>query len=153
MGCFSWFAQDSNDSIIIYGCGTKQYPSMTHYMWDNTGRRWREDKYEGDGMFGEKDYYVLLAEMNNTFDKDASDEDKRDYAFEIYDKENIIYPNLTCSPDWTWKNEKPKDCPYQGWSNGKDYVNGPIGEIYHLIDLSDNWNNGEIKPLKIKKTK
>lgn len=28
---------------------------------------------------------------------------------------DVQYPNLTETTDWEWRNEKPKDCPYQGF--------------------------------------
>jgi hypothetical protein len=34
--------------------------------------------------------------------------------------ENILYPNLTENMQWTWRNERPKDCPYQGFFCDED---------------------------------
>ena len=98
MGCFSWIAQNSNRSIIMSGYGTRKYPSRTCYMWDNKGRRWRQEQYEGYGVFGGKDYYVLLAEMNIEYGPDVDDEQKRTDGIAIdFSKEkdkNYLYPNI-----------------------------------------------------------
>jgi hypothetical protein len=60
MPCFSWIAQDTKKPIYR-NCSEKR----TYYMWDNNGNYWEESSYEGYGMFGKKDYFILLAEMNN----------------------------------------------------------------------------------------
>lgn len=156
MGYFSWIAQDSNDSIIIVGYGNKQFPSKTVYMWDNEGRRWREDQYDGDGIFGGKDYYILLAEMNNAFDINMyiSEDEKRDYGLLLEGQKDmeIIYPNLTHCSIWEWKLKEPENCPYQGFC---DMKRRPIeglksSHIHHEIDRYDDWENGEKSPRPIK---
>jgi hypothetical protein len=77
MGCFSWITQDTNMSILIDGYGPKSLLGKTYYMWDNKGNCWTEPEYLGYGVFGGKDYYVLLAEMNNVYDTGVSDDKKR----------------------------------------------------------------------------
>ena len=151
MGCFSWIAQDSDNSIIIFGYGNKQYPSKTCYMWDNKGRRWREDRYYGDGVFGGKDYFVLLAEMNKEFDINISEDEKREYGIVMDGQKDIIYPNLTHCSIWIWKNEEPKNSPTQGFSNEKEQIEGlKSSYIHNMIDTYDDWDNGEYSPRKIK---
>ena len=61
MGFFSWKTQDTNKSIWNVHSGRK---TLTVYMVDNKGNKWREEGYEGYGDFGGKDYYALLDEMN-----------------------------------------------------------------------------------------
>lgn len=117
MGYFSFVAQNSNKSILIYYlCG--EIRQGTYFMWDNTGRIWKESEYEGYGEFGGKDYYVLLAEMNKYYDEDIDDDVKRSDGIEIAfntHNENTLYPNLTDSLKWKWINKAPKDCPNQGF--------------------------------------
>lgn len=108
MGFSSWLTQDTNRSISnMYS----SKPVFTFYMLDNQGNVWKEDCYEGYCMIGGKDYFELLAEMNNFTDRKVG---IRLY-FEDTDK-YIIYPNLVENlKGWTWVNEKPMQCPHQGY--------------------------------------
>ena len=75
---------------------------------------WREDAYGGYGIFGGKDYYVLLAEINfglqDTFKK-LNEDDRRSLGIELFFEKkvagvywmpkDILYPVLTESDTWT----------------------------------------------------
>ena len=148
MGWFSWIAQNSNRSIIIYGLGTIQRPSRTCYLWDNQGRRWREDRYEGYGVFGGKDYFALLAEMNKTYDGNVSEARKRSDGLDLNSRGgNILYPNLTDCRVWTWRNEPPQTCAHQGgfMSFEEDDEEEMVSESYHKSIPCDDWENGKIE--------
>ena len=124
MGCFSWIAQDTNSPIYITGWQKPGYAQRTYYMWDNKGNFWKESAYEGYGMFGGKDYYVLLAEMNNVYGDDVTDEKKRRDGIAIDFKLNhdgIVFPNLTESSVWTWRNKRPIHHSNQGSYDLFDY--------------------------------
>lgn len=75
MGFFSWKTQDTNKSIAN---SYSERPTFPVYMTDNEGNQWFEEDYEGYGVFGGKDYYELVAEMNDAIgmtgetDKDRS---------------------------------------------------------------------------------
>lgn len=61
MGFFSWKTSDTDKSV------SNSYSSrgvFTVYLLDNKGNKYREDNYEGYGVFGGKDAYQLVAEMN-----------------------------------------------------------------------------------------
>ncbi|MBS3738091.1 MAG: hypothetical protein KGY51_03725 [Psychroflexus sp.] len=107
MGFFSWLTQDTNRSISnIYS----SRPFFCVFMLDHLGNNWKENYYEGYGVFGGKDYYNLMAEMNGL--------ESREKTIDLYFNPNpsIIFPNLVEYPHkWKWKNEKPKDCPNQGY--------------------------------------
>jgi len=106
MGFFSWKTQDTNRSIHNRYVNNRK--PFTVYMRDDKGNVWREDDYEGYGVFGGKDYYELLAEMNGW----ASREDGINIAFgEVPFKA----PNLTEREDWTYNWRGPEDCPDQGY--------------------------------------
>ena len=61
MGFFSWITQDTNRSIpSSYSCRD----TFPVYMTDSDGNVYAEEAYEGYGVFGGKDYYQLVAEMN-----------------------------------------------------------------------------------------
>lgn len=57
MGQFSWYTQDTNHRII-------NGEPFKVIMTDDKGNKYIENQYEGYGVFGGKDYYELLAEMN-----------------------------------------------------------------------------------------
>ena len=110
MGCFSWIAQDTKTPIYIDGYQKKGYEQRTYFMWDNNGNSWKEPSYEGYGMFGGKDYYILLAEMNRIYGEDVTEDQKRKEGIDIEFSSNhdgILFPNLTETSIWTWKNKQP----------------------------------------------
>ena len=61
MGCFSWYTQDTKKSIANRHSTRTVF---TVYLHDDKGCKWQEDNYERYGVFGGKDFYELLAEMN-----------------------------------------------------------------------------------------
>jgi hypothetical protein len=110
MGFFSWIAQDTNKPIYIDGFQKPGYEQRTYYMWDNNGNCWKEPSYEGYGRFGGKDYYILLAEMNGVYSENVSEEQKRNEGIDIEFRSNrdgIVFPNLTETSIWIWKNKQP----------------------------------------------
>lgn len=108
MGFFSWKTQDTNKSIANIYSGL---PTFTVYMTDDRGNQWKEDNYEGYGVFGGKDYYELLAEMNG-----LSGENLRSQGISLnYSNEDFKSPNLTESKDWKWEDSSPENCEYQGY--------------------------------------
>lgn len=173
MGCFSWITQNSNRSIIMDGYGTRRYPCRTVYMWDNKGRRWREPNYEGYGVFGGKDYYVLMAEMNQEYGPDVTDKQKRDDGINLVypdlnsfaagpdpnRKKGLLFPNFTDCREWTWRNEEPDTCGNQGSGNWASCYSSDDDESsefddykkrlgYKKTDKYDGWGNGETNPTK-----
>ncbi len=123
MGCFSWIAQDTRKPIYMTGYQKAGYEQLTYYMWDNKGNCWKEPDYEGYGMFGGKDYYILLAEMNKTYGKDVTEDEKREHGISIEFGSNnadIIFPNLTETKIWKWKNKQPASHYNQGRYEGFD---------------------------------
>jgi hypothetical protein len=119
MGQFSWITQDTKEAIReSYGCDDAD--ETTAYLHDNKGNVWGETRYEGYGVFGGKDFYSLVAEMNGY--EDLVDEDeKRDKGIDIaHGKDPYISPNLTRCVDWEWINRAPEMDPNQGWG-GDDY--------------------------------
>lgn len=57
MGQFSWKLQDTGERIV-------NGRPMHVVMCDDKGNKYVEECYEGYGVFGGKDFYELLAEMN-----------------------------------------------------------------------------------------
>jgi hypothetical protein len=126
-------------------------------MWDNKGRRWREDAYAGDGKFGGKDYYELLSEMNDLYDYDEGFENRRSNGLRLFGVNGVLHPNLTHSSKWEWRNARPRKCPNRGMSDNSinyydDYDSDYEGhrgnsKDYHKQDAPDNWKNGEVEPV------
>ena len=61
MGFFSWWTQDTNLSIANRHSSQSTFPVT---MLDDKGNAYTELDYDGYGVFGGKDYYELLFEMN-----------------------------------------------------------------------------------------
>ena len=117
MGFFSWYTQDTGESIAN---NYSSRPTFTVFMVDDKGNKWREDDYEGYGVFGGKDYFQLLAEMNGIAigDLDKDRDAGIDLTFKDSpegDNPNCKYPNLVEDPNWEWKNDYPESCPNQGY--------------------------------------
>lgn len=63
MGFFSWKTQDTHRPIP--NIFQDRRPVFTVYMVDpRDGTKYEESEYEGYGVFGGKDFYELLAELN-----------------------------------------------------------------------------------------
>lgn len=139
MGFFSWKTNDTNKSIgNIYG---DLAMVRTVYMKDNQGGVWKEDAYEGYGVFGGKDFYELVAEMNGLKTRDEgillsrrtttpeslvnkitdgqwdSQPDRLtvDPVTFLQKRVKAIFPNLVEDINTEWKNEEPETCEYQGF--------------------------------------
>ena len=117
MGMFSWNTNDTGRSIASE-CSCRD--TFTVYMLDDKGNRYTEERYEGYGVFGGKDYYTLLAEMNYPESMICADtEIARDMGIDLdcerADDDEIKWPNLVEDPDWKWKNERPQRCEFQGF--------------------------------------
>lgn len=78
MGFFSWITQDTRRSIYNKFTGKKPFKVI---MTDNKGNQWVEEDYEGYGVFGGKDYYELVAEMNGI--TEGTTKEKRSKGIEI----------------------------------------------------------------------
>lgn len=90
--------------------------SFPVYMHDDKGNVYLEMEYDGYGVFGGVDYYVLLAQMNGLADRAQG----IDLAFNKQTKDTIKYPNLTETADWQWRDEEPEGCPNQGFFMEQD---------------------------------
>jgi hypothetical protein len=103
-------------------------------MTDNKGNKWTENDYEGYGEFGGKDFYSLLSEMNGG-------NGDRDHGIDLwFGKEPFLSPNLTEDPTHEWTNEeRPYDCPNQGWVEYDENGNEITDEEDEEEDEEDEW--------------
>lgn len=143
---FSWYTQDTNRSI------PNKYSTRATFfvtMIDDKGNKYFEPNYGGEGIFGGKDFYVLLAEMNGMNHDVYNEEEKRKFGYDlafgidangnkIYpsgDNPNIKYPNLVESPDqWEYISNSPKPCESSG------YFYYDSSERFSIKSVIENFN-------------
>ena len=133
---FSWYTQDTNKRIVA-----NQNKSIT--MTDMFGNKWVEECYEGYGVFGGKDFYELLAEMNGL----GSDRLKGiELAFEYAKGYNpfAIFPSLTENGEYM-KGVAPTMDNNQGFNMGKKYENKPNPKNYHRKNIAVDYYCNKIK--------
>ena len=119
MGYFSWKTCDTDRSISN---NESNRETFTVHMITPDGRVFTEKDYEGYGVFGGKDFYDLLAELNGL----GSD---RSAGIDLCFKDNsrgddtpgVIYPKLVEDLDeddvkGQYENlPNPQTCEYQGF--------------------------------------
>jgi hypothetical protein len=77
MGFFSWFTSDTEKSIANRWSTRSTFPV---HMITEDGQIFTENDYDGYGVFGGKDLYVLAAEMNGY--KGETDDETRNLFFD-----------------------------------------------------------------------
>lgn len=124
MGQFSWFTQDTNHRIV----NGEEYKVI---MTDNNGHKYVEYCYEGYGVFGGKDYYELLAEMNGLgSDRYAGIQ----LAFEgspTGENPNCLHPSITENGEYM--GGIPQVDPNQG------FVVYEYDDVWEEYDDDDEW--------------
>ena len=110
MGLFSWKIAKRGKSIPVAGSSR---PTFTVYMVAPDGRRWKEEAYGGYGIFGGKDFFDLLDELN------GGSGDRGDGIEKYYDEapaKPVVLPRFSLDPDTKWESLKdPVNCPHQGY--------------------------------------
>ena len=91
-GQFSWFTQDTDQQI-----GSQEENQIPVYMFDNNGKYYYENDYDGYGVFGGKDYYELLDQMN------GGTGDRREGIRKAFDAPavaagEVLFPALVTDP-------------------------------------------------------
>ena len=150
-GQFSWLTYDTDVQI-----GSEKQNTIDVYMFDNEGNQWHEKKYDGYGVFGNMDYYELLAKMNGFTEEDLEDKavlkairamgkaEMRDIgitlAFEpkkIKTKakgNKVLFPVLVENPKFAWKRhdftEEAESDPNQSWYQEPEYDDYEDDEDY-----------------------
>lgn len=119
MGFFSWFTGDTNRSISNRDSNRGAF---TVRMLAPDGRVWEESDYQGYGVFGGKDIYELLAELNGL----GSDRMKGVHllyeeggSFEALAERGYKVPKLSESQTISYAAcGFSEDCPEQGFFYG-----------------------------------
>lgn len=116
MGFFSWNTQDTGKSIANRYSGR---PTFTVYMVNPlTDEYYKEDNYEGYGVFGGKDYYELLAEMQGLgSNRDEGIRISFDNTTEI-DYYPVLVEDLSKAKEYY--GAEPTNCEYQGYFYPKE---------------------------------
>jgi hypothetical protein len=94
MGFFSWKTSDTNRSIANDYSGRRTF--IVHMITED-GRVFTEEEYEGYGVFGGKDIYELIAEMNGLC-LDGDTDQKRSAAIDLLFKTIITNGERSYSP-------------------------------------------------------
>ena len=129
MGTFSWITKDSGKPI--YNRHTVDYHNKKrskwnhvkmqtiymHYMINGKRHSVKESDYKGYGVFGEKDYFVIIALMNMVgIPAYTTDDEIRTLGIDLSsDFYNVLYPILTESMTYNGDFTSPNDIdPGQG---------------------------------------
>lgn len=118
MGFFSFMTQDTNESIPNCHSGRDM---GTIYIHDDKGNVEEYDNYDGYGEFNGLSFFFMIDAMNRKRPINPCDDIAWEKAIErghrLYYKprKDTRFPNITRSKDWTWRNEKPAECPDQGF--------------------------------------
>ena len=130
MGFFSWKTMDTNKSIPNIYSNRQPFKVV---MLDDKGNQWVETEYDGYGVFGGKDYYELLAEMNgvtSTLQGEEYTNEVRSKGIDIAFKDNpngdgtigVKYPNLVEKPEnWVYDETGGESCEFQGYFYDDNY--------------------------------
>jgi len=147
-GQFSWMTQDTGQQI-----GSQDENQIPVYMFDDKGKYYYENDYDGYGVFGGKDYYDLVAEMNGYTADDAEElggmfNNLRGIgvklAFGELEPKNggpVLFPALVTKPDkFNYKSHnfavEAETDPNQSWYEPEE------DEEDNSFDLDDNEDYG-----------
>lgn len=140
MGFFSWYTQDTHRSIA-----NRYSPreTFTVYMVDpRDGTLYPEDDYEGYGVFGGKDFYELVAELNN-LEPDKSESDPkyalRSAGIRLAFSEHFYESPLLLEDPENWREfvgKEPEADPAQGFFY--DDFRGPEQVYRYADDIPDD---------------
>jgi hypothetical protein len=117
MGFFSFKTTDTNRSINNAHSGI---PTFKVVVVDDNGNEYVEHNYNGYGIFGGIDIFILIAEMNGYLFNDDNDPDQeyetlRNLGIQLYYEEpEAIHPNIYEVPQ-EWANVPLDSCEAQGF--------------------------------------
>ena len=110
MGMFSWFTSDNHERIVAGKV-------KDIYMTGKDGRIFHlKENYEGYGVFGGKDFYEYLAELNGEFSRDAGI--KIAFGYESYDSPKLLSNKANIKKANIFG--VPEDDPDQGFLTKED---------------------------------
>ena len=151
-GQFSWMTQDTGQQI-----GSQDGNTIPVYMFDDKGKYYYENEYEGYGVFGGKDYYELLDQMNG-----GSGDRIRgiDLAFgKEKTGSEILFPALVTKPDkFNYRThnftQEPESDPNQSWlaPEEDDFYDQNDEEVFGDMDKEEDYDYSDEEELDEVKT-
>jgi hypothetical protein len=108
---------DTKEPTLIYDMA---YPSShkSYFIKSETNQVYREKTYSGKGIFGGKDYFVWVAELNYKRHKSKTFEELRELGKNLCDgtqkifvngKEKMIqWPAILADDEKPWTNQRPE---------------------------------------------
>ena len=151
-GQFSWMTQDTGQQI-----GSQDGNTIPVYMFDDKGKYYYENEYEGYGVFGGKDYYELLDQMNG-----GSGDRSRgiDLAFgKEKTGSEILFPALVTKPDkFNYRThnftQEPESDPNQSWlaPEEDDFYDQNDEEVFGDMDKEEDYDYSDEEELEEVKT-
>ena len=151
-GQFSWMTQDTGQQI-----GSQDENQIPVYMFDDKGKYYYENDYDGYGVFGGKDYYELLDQMNG-----GSGDRIRgiDLAFgKEKTGSEILFPALVTKPDkFNYRThnftQEPESDPNQSWlaPEEDDFYDQNDEEVFGDMDKEEDYDYSDEEELEEVKT-
>jgi hypothetical protein len=117
MGFFSFKTTDTNQSVSNVH---SERGALAVYLIDDQGNQHYEPNYQGYGLFGGVDIFILTAEMNGYLfdeneDPDTEYEKLRSLGIELfYEEPEAIHPNI-CEVPQEWVPAQLESCEFQGY--------------------------------------
>jgi hypothetical protein len=150
-GQFSWMTQDTGQQI-----GSQDENQIPVYMFDDKGKYYYENDYEGYGVFGGKDYYELLDQMNGG--KGDRSEGVRK-AFDPTLEGKLLFPALVVSPNnFNYKThdftKEAESDPNQSWYEPEedDFYDQNDEEVFGDMDKEEDYDYSDEEELDEVKT-
>ena len=140
-GQFSWMTQDTDQQI-----GSQEGNTIPVYMFNDKGKYWFEPSYEGYGVFGGKDYYELLDQMNGGIG-DRSEGIRK--AFDKGKEGETLFPALVVGPsNFNYKThdftKEAEHDPNQSWLSPEEDQDDDFGSDNDDEDYGYNDDEEEL---------
>jgi len=122
MGFFSFKLSDTKESLYNYH---SDLHTECVKMIDDKGNEWFENYYDGYGLFCGKDFFELVAEMNEEKTKKllSKFDDKRSVGTHLYyNCDDVLLPKIVtkdCNKKYN-ELDDVEDCPNQGYFYNAD---------------------------------
>lgn len=143
-GQFSWMTQDTGQQI-----GSQDENKIPVYMFDDKGKYYYENDYDGYGVFGGKDYYELLDQMNGGIG-DREEGIRKAFDAPAVAAGEVLFPALVTDPykfnykthDFTQEAETD---PNQSWYEPEEDEETDYGYGFGDMDREEDYDEEELE--------